>query len=469
MDSRRVRRIREDMERQELMRLQPHYIQQFFTSAFESLGGKLLPRQSGLFEITHVPAVIRARDRQIGRRAPVQPRYERITFDKQHSSSKVAFVCPGHPLLDATLSVVLEQNRSLLRHGTVFINPLDDSFVPKALVALDHRMRDSEVDVNGEPRTISREVQFVTIDPEGTVSNAGLAPHIDYRSPSSEELNVIANLLDAEWLTGKLEDNATSYALQQIVPTHRDRVETERRERLTKTRTAVRQRLLHEINHWDNRAQDLKLKEEAGKQNRLNSTQAERRAEELQARLDARLAEVDRQMQISTAMPNVQAGALVVPMGLLNQLLTEHGLPPATQGNSLSSADNAALDRLAMEAVINAERQLGREPVAMAHNNPGYDIESHVLNSDGERSGRLFFIEVKGKTVGKDTVTISANQINFSFNKPDEFILAIVPIDNGVAQAPRYVTKPFDQRASDQIQSTNFKLSDLLERSTDAS
>ena len=122
-----------------------------------------------------------------------------------------------------------------------------------------------------------------------------------------------------------------------------------------------------------------------------------------------------------------------------------------------------------MEAVINAERQLGREPVAMAHNNPGYDIESHVLNSDGERSGRLFFIEVKGKTVGKDTVTISANQINFSFNKPDEFILAIVPIDNGVAQAPRYVTRPFDQRASDQIQSTNFKLSDLLERSTDAS
>jgi hypothetical protein len=351
----------------------------------------------------------------------------------------------------------------------VFINPLDESTVPKALVALDHRMRDNEVDVHGEPRTISREVQFVTIDQEGEVNNAGFAPHIDYRTPSPEELEVVSDLLDADWLTSQLEENATSYALQHIVPTHRDRVEKERRERLTKTRAAVRQRLLHEINHWDNRAQDLKLKEEAGKQNRLNSTQAERRAEELQARLDARLAEIDRQMQISTAMPNVQAGALVIPLGLLNQRLTERGLPAVSQGNSLSSADNAALDRLAMEAVMNAERALGREPVAMPHHNKGYDIESHILSAEGERTGQLYFIEVKGKTVGKDTVTISANQINFSFNKPDEFILAVVPIENGISQPPRYVRKPFDQRASEQIQSTNFKLSDLLERSTDAS
>ena len=150
---------------------------------------------------------------------------------------------------------------------------------PKALVALDHRMRDNEVETNGDPRTISREVQFVTIDPDGTATDAGFAPHIDYRSPTEDELNVVTDLLDSDWLTGQLEESATSYALQHIVPAHRDKVEKERRERLTKTRAAVRQRLLHEINHWDNRAQDLKLKEEAGKQNRRNSTQAERRAE----------------------------------------------------------------------------------------------------------------------------------------------------------------------------------------------
>ena len=464
MDSRRVQRVREEMERQELMRLQPHYIQQFFTAAFESLGGKLLPRESGRFEITHVPAVIRARDRQIGRRAPVQPRYERITFDKQHTSSKVAFICPGHPLLDATLSVVLEQNRSLLRHGAVMINPLDDSTVPKALVALDHRMRDSEPDANGEPRTISREVQFVTIDQDGNVNNAGFAPHIDYRAPTDQELEAITDLLDADWLTDKLEETAASYALQHIVPAHRHRVEKERIDRLTRTKAAVRARLLHEINHWDNRAQDLKLKEEAGKQNRLNSVQAERRAEDLQARLDSRLAEIDRQMQISTAMPNVQAGALIVPVGLVNLRLQERGIQPPEHGNSLSSADNAALDRLAMEAVMNAERTIGREPVAMAHNNPGYDIESHVLDEAGERTGKLFFIEVKGKTVGKDTVTISANQINFSFNKPDEFILAIVPIENGTAAAPRYVRRPFDSPVSNQVASTNFSLAQILNR-----
>lgn len=468
MDSRRVQRVREEMERQELMRLQPHYIQQFFTAAFESLGGKLSPREAGRYEITHVPSIIRARDRQIGRLAPVQPRYERVTFEKQHSSSKVAFLCPGHPLLDATLSVVLEQNRPLLRHGAVLINQLDDSLVPKALVALDHRMRDSEPNAQGEPRTISREVQFVLIDAEGNVAAAGFAPHIDYRAPTDQELELISGLADESWLTGKLEESASTYALQHIVPQHRERVEKERRERLTRTRAAVRQRLLHEINHWDSRTQDLKVKEEAGKYGKLNSTHAERRAEDLQARLDARLAEIDRQMQISTAMPNVQAGALVVPIGLINQRAAERGQPVQSHGNSLSSADNAAIDRLAMEAVMNAESELGREPVAMAHNNPGYDIESHVLDKHGARTGKLFFIEVKGKTVGKETVTISANQINWSFNKPDEFVLAIVPVENGMANNPRYIRRPFDQSPSGQIQSCNFKLTDLLNRSTDA-
>ena len=46
------------MERRELIRLQPHYIKQFFTQAFESLGGKLSKREKDVFQINHVPAVI---------------------------------------------------------------------------------------------------------------------------------------------------------------------------------------------------------------------------------------------------------------------------------------------------------------------------------------------------------------------------------------------------------------------------
>ena len=82
MDARRVHRIREDMERAEAHRLQPHYVESFFRQAFQGLGGTVRQREPRRYEITHVPATVRNRDRLIGIGAPVLPRYERIAFDK---------------------------------------------------------------------------------------------------------------------------------------------------------------------------------------------------------------------------------------------------------------------------------------------------------------------------------------------------------------------------------------------------
>jgi SNF2 family DNA or RNA helicase len=106
MDVSRVREIREEMERAEARRLQPHFIASFFIEAFKLLGGTIHERESKRYEIKHVPALIRNRDRMIGRSAPVMQGYERIVFDKDlitvAGKPLAAFVCPGHPLLDAT-------------------------------------------------------------------------------------------------------------------------------------------------------------------------------------------------------------------------------------------------------------------------------------------------------------------------------------------------------------------------------
>ncbi len=82
MDASRVRAIREEMERAEARRLQPHFIAAFFLEAFKLLGGTIHEREPNRYEITHVPATVRNRDRQIGRGEPVLFRYERITFEK---------------------------------------------------------------------------------------------------------------------------------------------------------------------------------------------------------------------------------------------------------------------------------------------------------------------------------------------------------------------------------------------------
>ena len=82
MDATKIHRIREDMERADARRLQPHYIESFFLEAFKILGGQAKQRETRRFEITHVPAPVRNRDRLIGIGESVLPRYERIAFEK---------------------------------------------------------------------------------------------------------------------------------------------------------------------------------------------------------------------------------------------------------------------------------------------------------------------------------------------------------------------------------------------------
>ena len=76
MDASRVQRVREEMERAEARRLQPHYIEAFFLKAFQQIGGSARQREPRRYEVTRVPALVRNQS------APVPPRYERIAFDK---------------------------------------------------------------------------------------------------------------------------------------------------------------------------------------------------------------------------------------------------------------------------------------------------------------------------------------------------------------------------------------------------
>ena len=113
MDASRVQRVREEMERAEARRLQPHYIESFFREAFRQLGGSARQRETRRYQVSHVPALIRNRDRMIGTSEPVLPRYERIVFEKPlvapPGQPLAAFVCPGHPLLDAVIDLILER------------------------------------------------------------------------------------------------------------------------------------------------------------------------------------------------------------------------------------------------------------------------------------------------------------------------------------------------------------------------
>ncbi|MBI5380184.1 MAG: DEAD/DEAH box helicase, partial [Nitrospirae bacterium] len=212
LDASQVRKIREDLERAEARRLQPHFIRAFFLEAFRHLGGTLREREPKRYEITHVPASIRSRDRQIGRGDVVLDRYERICFDKDqiHVPGKplAEFISPGHPLLDATLDLILERHRHLLRQGAILIDPSDPGEEIRALFYLQHEIQDGRTDRHGNRRVVSRQLQFVEMTPTGAIRSAGYAPYLDYRPPDEQERELLKPVLEDNWARGDLEAQA---------------------------------------------------------------------------------------------------------------------------------------------------------------------------------------------------------------------------------------------------------------------
>ncbi|MGC2775024.1 MAG: helicase-related protein, partial [Bradyrhizobium sp.] len=439
MDVTRVRRISEDMERADARRLQPHYIESFFLEAFQRLGGTTKRRESGRYEITHVPAPVRNRDRLIGFGEPVQPRYERVAFEKDLvtpvGQTPAAFLCPGHPLLNSVIDLTLERQRDLLRRGAVLIDERDAGAHPRVLFFLEHAIQDASLTRSGERRVVSKRLLFVEIDRDGVARHLNYAPYLDYRALNAEEPGLADILTRPEcgWIGRELEGKAQAHAIAKVVPEHLAEVRDRKIALLDKTEAAVKERLTKEINYWDFRAEQLKDQERAGKSNaRLNSGEARKRADELQARLQKRMEEIKQERQLSPLPPVVLGGVLVVPVGLLGAMT---GRPSSEVPAAIDTQASAARART---IVMEVERGLGYVPVDRELEKLGYDVESAMPGT-----GRLRFIEVKGRVSGAETITVTKNEILYSFNKPDDFILAIVEFCDGGEHKTHYLRRPF--------------------------
>ncbi len=148
----------------------------------------------------------------------------------------------------------------------------------------------------------------------------------------------------------------------------------------------------------------------------------------------------------------VLGGLLVVPAGLLAKM---QGKPPPP---SADSPDRQASAARARRIVMDIERSLGFDPVDREFERLGYDIESRVPGT-----GKLRFIEVKGRTADASTITVTKNEILYSLNKPEDFVLAIVEFD-GDEHDVRYVRRPFQREPDFGVTSVNYDLEDLRRR-----
>ena len=323
-----------------------------------------------------------------------------------------------------------------MKQGTIFIDDNDNGKNFRLLFYVEVKFQD------GRRATIAKRLYFVEIPETGQAILVNYAPYLDYRSPKeSEREEILSAVQNADWIKGDVENIAVSYAIKNIIPAHFRKVTADKKSYLDKLEQAVRERLSSEINYWDNQARELRDKD------KINSDRATQRADDLENRLNQRLDEIALQRKISVAAPVVVGGALIVPRGYFDS---------TSKGNFSADAEaRFRVEKIAMEAVMKIEREIGNSPNDVSSLKCGYDVES------AETDGRLRFIEVKGRNSVADEVTVTKNEILTALNSTENFILAIVTVDGNSAHVV-YLKTPFTRPPDFNAVSVNYRISALI-------
>lgn len=447
--------VRGRMEEARRRRLQPGYVQTFFSAAFSRLGGSLRQRENGRFEIVRVPPRLREEARQRNRWAPVAQAYERICFDpsKVHHdrSTDAALIAAGHPLLESVTEATIKDLEGTLVRGTVLVDRRDrQDDAPLMVYTVEERIEERKL----PHRTVSHHFDHVAIMESGSPTLEDPSFLLNFDPPTDVELRAARVFLDASWVDSPHDATVRAWAFTHGLAPRAQEIRDRLGMDVQRTRAQVQERLNAEINNWYSEVARAREEERDGKHPRVSAAQALTRAERLEQRLRLRMADLDHALDFDEQPPNIRSVAFVIPAHLLE----------SNGGLSQFSRDTVPTERRAVDDVLASERALGRDPEEQSHSNPGFDILSR------DEHGRSIYIEVKGRQVGAEDFIVTANEVAFAQTHAGDHILALVSVDlaEPVNDRVRYVREPFgDVRTGEDMTSATFKWQKMWERGND--
>ncbi|RFS83116.1 helicase [Actinomadura spongiicola] len=293
--------LRTAMDDARARRLQPTYVEAAFKEAFTRLGGRIVHRGHGHYEIASVPAHIRA-----AKSAPIAARYDRVTFDLSRIPSNAAkradLLAPGHPLHDAVMEETIRRFGGALNSGTVLVSSKLKE--PHLLVGVIEEVADAT------GASVARRFGYAYVDSHGTVTPAGPAPYLDCAAPDAPA--AVTTARTPPWLADA-EDRAITWIVSHRLPEYLADVRSRRAAELAKTRALVTSRLEGERDRLIADAVLAAGKERAGERPKESAESLNRKAVELDQRLRNRLELLDRQASMSAKPPLILTAALVLP------------------------------------------------------------------------------------------------------------------------------------------------------------
>lgn len=437
-------------------KLQPGFIQSFFVAAFKKMHGKIEPKEQGLFEITSVPDQLRQLSYKSSKIGFITRTYDYVVFQREKirepGRPDASLIAPGHPLLEALSLRVENVYGKLVENGSILIDRTESQRDEPFLLFTVQQIITNSTD---DEQTVLSTFEFADIDSEGKTGWSIAPQYLDFEAPSVTEEKKIRDELtekfdfDASWKT--VEAQATEKALTETLIREQEEVSR----RIGKIREQVQERLENEIASC--KLRERSNPEHATSKNEETKTQARNKREEFEARLKARLSQLEKEESLQAKTPERVSVALVIPERALQA------------GNAMFAQDleaKRAVERRAVDLVMETERSLGRKPEEMPPNNKGFDIRS--LDQDGYP----IFIEVKGRTEGSPTVTVTASEISFAQTNPDRHFLAMVKVSELGKQADKlaYLEKAFEGTVIQSgVASINFNLHDLFDSGFDPS
>ena len=422
LDLRAAQELRDESDER---RLQPHFIQRFFTNAYLASGGTITEDKNyPVFHIGPTPTQVAETARR--RRLPVREKYDTpFVFDKALVSVAspvrvpefTKLLGPGHPLFEALIQWATHNATNDFAKGAVLVDP---NISEQQRIWL---VRSVIEDGRHEEKKRLAHEQFAVIvaDDDGlrATSAANLLNYVapendvlipDIRKYPDEEIQLWAY----ECLTEKQLAEVTSHRLEECQL---------RREYLETTFTNLILELQDQLN-------DLQQDQLFGDDDEEERKKLEDRIKQLKQRRSDRLDELNLMLKLTANLPNLVTSAIVLPAPVAAaEERPRRGFPMRR---------DEEVERIAMEVVMQYERQRGWTPHDVSKDGEHYDIRSEAPNGDKR------FIEAKGRAQS-GPIIITGPEVDKLKQLSDRAYLYIVTFCKGERPRLRIIQDPMQQ------------------------
>jgi superfamily II DNA or RNA helicase len=389
-------------------RLVPEVIEDFFTQAGPVVG--LLPRESPsgshVYRLGRVPRHLwPIGDKVEPRFGKLGKEYKQIVFDKAllEKDATSEWVTPGHPLFETVRISLSEQVRNDLLHGAVFFDL--QAAAPYHLDAYSASVKD------GLGKELHRRIFVLQSLPSGQMAVRQPTLFLDLvTAPSGTVGTENATLPEPALRENALIEQCLAGFVKEIAVARAKETEVTRRHV---------QISLNELIHRQNLVSAGLVEQ----QQKLSSTppwlaasmkQCEDRLDELNSRLERRLAELERESQCAIGDIQHIGSAWVLPH------------PERATEELRSMVRDEEIERIAVQAAIDFEKSQGRVAESVEAQNRGFDLISRKPHPEDPATAiDVRFIEVKGRATSGE-IALTTNEYKTAERLKHEFWLYAV-------------------------------------------